>query len=311
MNRKEFLRLSGAAAASLAIQPFSKAAAPSDSKFYFAVVADSHIIDEYYKGPESNQEDTESILKSAERLQAARDVINGLTPRMERVFLVGDYFHNYPSPDIDFYFKHKTRIDHAKEITDKFAAPVHVGFGNHDYWAEGMPRETSHELFRRKLGVKPYYSVEHKGWKFIHLNNFLGYTWSKGDPRFKPAQGSLGEEQLNWFEAELRQQKPSFVFIHYPLTIVEEKEVRDYGVHALIKRHRDSIQRVVSGHWHKWFEFGRSFGPQHLVMAATRYDPNAYLIVEADMKSVSHKLLNIDLVDWNTHYSKAYRSRNA
>jgi hypothetical protein len=46
-------------------------------------------------------------------------------------------------------------------------------------------------------------------------------------------------------------------------------------------------------------------------MAATRYDPNAYLIVEADMKSVSHRLLNIDLVDWNTHYSKAYRSRNA
>jgi len=306
MNRKEFLRMGGAAAASLAIQPFSKAA-PSDSKFYFAVVADSHIIDEYYKGPESNQEDTESILKSAERLQSARDVINGLTPRMERVFLVGDYFHNYPSADIDFYFKHKTRIDHAKEITDQFAAPVHVGFGNHDYWATGMPRETSHELFRRKLGLKPYYSVDYKGWKFIHLNNFLGYTWSKGDAKFKPSQGSLGEEQLNWFEAELRQQKPSFVFIHYPLTIVETKEVRDYGVHALIKQHRDSIQRVVSGHWHKWFEFGRSFGPQHLVMAATRYDPNAYLIVEADTKSVSHRLLNIDLVDWNTHYSKAYR----
>jgi len=247
-------------------------------------------------------------LKSAERLQAARDVINGLTPRMERVFLVGDYFHNYPSPDIDFYFQHKTRIDHAKEITDQFAAPVHVGFGNHDYWATGMPRETSHELFRRKLGLKPYYSVDYKGWKFIHLNNFLGYTWSKGDARFKPAQGSLGEEQLNWFEAELRQQKPSFVFIHYPLTIVETKEIRDYGVHALIKQHRDSIQRVISGHWHKWFEFGRSFGPQHLVMAATRYDPNAYLIAEADTKSMSHRLLNIDLVDWNTHYSKAYRS---
>jgi hypothetical protein len=98
------------------------------------------------------------------------------------------------------------------------------------------------------------------------------------------------------------------VFIHYPLTIVENTEIRDYGVHLLIKRHRDSIQRVVSGHWHKWFEFGRSFGPQHLVIAATRYDPNAYLIVEADTKSVTHQLLNIDLVDWNTHYSKTYQS---
>lgn len=311
MNRKQFLRIGGAAAASLAIQPFSKGANPGSSKFYFAVVADSHIIDEYYKGPESNQEDTESMFETAKRLESARDLINGLTPRMEQVFLVGDYFHNYPSPDVDFYFKNTTRIDHAKAITDKFSAPVHVGFGNHDYWATGMPRETSHELFRRKLGLKPYYSVDYQGWKFIHLNNFLGYTWAKGDTRFNPGQGSLGEEQLNWFEAELDQHKPSFVFIHYPLTIVETKEVRDYGVHTLVKRHRDSIQRVVSGHWHKWFEFGRSFGPQHLVMAATRYDPNAYLIVEADTKKVSHQLLNIDLVDWNTHYSKAYKSQMA
>jgi hypothetical protein len=308
MNRKEFLRAGGGAAASLLFQPFSRAATPDSSKFYFALVADSHIIDQYYKGPESNQEDTDSMFKTAERLEAARGVINGLTPRIEQVFLIGDYFHNYPSPDVDFYFTHETRIDHAKAITDRFHAPVHVGFGNHDYWAEGMSRETSHELFRRKLGLKPYYSVEYRGWKFIHLNNFLGDSWKKGSSRFNTAQGSLGEEQLNWFEAELSQQKPSFVFIHYPLTIVDATEVRDYGVHGIIKSHKDSIQRVVSGHWHKWFEFGRSFGPQHLVMAATRYDPNAYLIVEADTKTVTHQLLNIDLVDWNTHYSKPYHA---
>jgi hypothetical protein len=87
--------------------------------------------------------------------------------------------------------------------------------------------------------------------------------------------------------------------------------VKDYGVHTLIKRYRENIQRVVSGHWHKWYEFERSYGPQHLVIAATRYDPNAYLIVEADLKTVSHELLNIDLVDWNTHYSQPYKPRPA
>jgi hypothetical protein len=55
----------------------------------------------------------------------------------------------------------------------------------------------------------------------------------------------------------------------------------------------------------------RSYGPQHLVIAATRYDANAYLIVEADTKTLRHELLNIELVDWNTHYSKAYRGRGA
>lgn len=306
INRNQFLRVAGAGVASLAIRPFAFAA-PDSSKFYFAIIADTHIIDDYYKGPEGSPEDTESIFKTSERLTSARNLINSLTPRMEQVFLVGDYFHNYPSPDVDFYFQHETRLDRAKALTDGFQMPFHAGFGNHDYSLNDMSRENSHELFRRKFGLKPYYSVEHRGWKFIHLNNFLGDTWAKGNKKFDQATGSLGEEQLNWFEAELSQNKPSFVFIHYPLYIVSPAEVKDYGVQTIMKKHRDTIQRVVSGHWHKWFEFGRSYGPQHLVMAATRYDPNAYLIVEADTKAVSHELLNIGLVDWNTHYSAPYK----
>jgi len=305
-SRQQFLRVAGAGTASLLVRPFVYAL-PDSSKFYFALIADTHIIDPFYIGPENSPEDTESIFKTTERLEAARAVINSLSPAMEKVFLVGDYFHNYPSTNIDFYFQHETRIDRAKALTDGFRMPVHVGFGNHDYSVQDVPRERSHELFRRKLGLAPYYSIRHRGWKFIHLNNFLGDTWNRGHRDFDPSKGSLGEDQLNWLEAELAQQQPAFVFIHYPLSIVVDREVRDYGVHALLKRHRDSIQRVVSGHWHRWFEFGRSYGPQHLVMAATRYDPNAYLIVEADVKAVRHELLNIDLVDWNTHYSQPYR----
>ena len=41
-------------------------AAPT-AGFRFAVIADSHIIDKFYTGPESNAEDTESILHSTER----------------------------------------------------------------------------------------------------------------------------------------------------------------------------------------------------------------------------------------------------
>lgn len=310
ITRKAFLRIAGAAGASIAIRPFAHAAGDS-SRFYFAIIADTHIIDPYYKGPESNREDTESMFKTEERLVAVRSLLNSLEPRMEKVFLVGDYFHNYPSPDVDFYFQHETRIDKAKALTDAFRMPVHVGFGNHDYWGAGMPRAASHELFRRKLGLQPYYSVDYRGWKFVHLNNFLGDTWNKGHARFDMGTGSLGEEQLNWFEAELRQGKPTFVFIHYPLTIVLPTEVKDYGLHGLIRGHRETIQRVVSGHWHKWYTFGRSYGPEHLAIASTRYDRNAYLIVEADLKSVSHKLLNIDLVEWNTHFSGAYQARKA
>ncbi|HEV7923891.1 MAG TPA: metallophosphoesterase [Verrucomicrobiae bacterium] len=308
ISRKSFLRVGAAAAASLMIRPFAQAE-PGASKFYFAIIADTHIIDPFYKGPEGSPEDTESIFKTSERLTAARSLINSLQPRMEKVFLVGDYFHNYPSSDVDFYFKNETRLDKAKELTDAFTMPVHVGFGNHDYSTTfKLSREHSHELFRRKFGLQPYYAVEHQGWKFIHLNNFTGETWHKENKAsFKPSVGSLGENQLNWFEAELQENKPSFVFIHFPLSIVQPAEFKDYGLYSLLKRNGESIQRVISGHWHRWVDFGRQYGPQHLVMAATRYDSNAYLIVEADKKAVSHQLLNIDLVQWNTHYSAAYK----
>jgi hypothetical protein len=304
ITRRNLLQFGGAALASFS--SLLGAATPKD-RFYFAVIADTHIVDDFYKGPENSSLDTDSILKTTERLTAVRTVVNGLQPAMDRVFLVGDYFHDYPSTNIDFYFQNKTRIDRAKELTDGFRMPVHAGFGNHDYAVPKVSRDASHELFRRKLNLKPYYSVDHKGWKFVHLNNFLGATWDSAGQRFDRKTGSLGEEQLNWFEAELEQRKPTFVFIHFPLIIVSPTERADYGLHTLLKKHRDTVQRVISGHWHKWFEFGRSYGPQHLVIAATRYDPNAYLIVEADTKNASHRLLNLDGVDWNTHYSKPFQ----
>ncbi len=307
MNRKQFLITTGGGLLSLA-GPRLIGAATGTGKFYFAIIADSHIIDDFYTGPEGSLEDTESIFKTTERLTKVRSVLNSVQPKLELTFLVGDYFHNYPSTDIDFYFQSKTRLDRAKELTDGFAMPVHAGFGNHDYAVPKVSREDSHELFRRKFNLKPYYSLEHKGFKFIHLNNFLGETWTPGAAKYNKATGSLGEEQLNWFEAELKQHKPTFVFIHFPLPIVAPTERADYGVHPLLKKYKDTVQLVVSGHWHKWMEFGRTYGPQHLVMAATRYDANAYLIVEADAAKASHRLLNLDLVDWNTHFSSPYSS---
>jgi hypothetical protein len=298
IERRRFFSLAAAAAA-----PRIAVAAPAG--FRFAVIADSHVIDPLFKPPAA---DDGTLAESSKRLTAARDFLNGLKPAPDLVFLVGDYFHDYPSADIDFYFQNRTRLDAAKGITDGFRMPCHVGFGNHDYDVPRITREASHELFKRKFGLQPYYSLEHRGWKFIHLNNFLGATWKPGDPKFRKDSGSLGEEQLNWLEAELKQHKPTFVFVHFPLYLIETSEIAGYGLHPLLKKYRDTVQLVVSGHWHKWFEFGRSYGPQHLVISSTRYDPNAYLIVDVDTKKATHKLLNLDLVDWNTHFSKPYRT---
>jgi hypothetical protein len=279
-------------------------------RFYIALIADTHIIDNFYvKGSENGVEDNESILVTTPRLISARGLINSLSsPAIEQVFLIGDYFHNYPSTEYDFYFQNTTRLDNAKAITDGFHMPVHLGFGNHDYDVKRVPREMSHRLFKAKFNATPYSVLDYKGYKFIHLNNFLGSTQDHSSADFNPAIGSLGEEQLNWFEDQLRQHKPTFVFVHYPLMSVQATEVRDYGLHPLLRRYQDTIQLVVSGHVHKWIDFAHTYGPQHYIMAATRYDPNAYMLLEIDPDGGTWRFLNANLVEWSTHYSKPYHA---
>jgi len=312
LDRRQFATLAGGSLGSLLTRRLwaeQARATASPDRFYFALVADSHIIDSFYvKGSENGVEDNQSILVTTPRLISARDLINSLNPAIEQVFLIGDYFHNYPSTDYDFYFKNTTRLDNAKAITDGFKVPVHLGFGNHDYDVRHVPREMSHRLFEAKFNAKPYSVLDYKGYKFIHLNNFLGSTQDRTASDFNPNIGSLGEEQLHWFEAQLEQQRPTFVFIHYPLIQDTPTEFSDYGLYPLLRKHKETIQLVVSGHMHKWIDFAHTYGPQHYVMAATRYDPNAYMLMEVDIKHATWRFMNAELVDWATHYSKPYRA---
>jgi hypothetical protein len=312
LNRRQFNSIATASLGSLLTRRLwaeqVRRAASSD-KFYFALVADTHIIDDFYvKGSENGVEDNESILVTTPRFTAARDLINSLDPAIEQVFLIGDFFHNYPSTDYDFYFKNKTRLDNAKAIADGFKMPVHLGFGNHDYDVHRVPREMSHRLFAAKFNAKPYSVVDYKGYKFVHLNNFLGSTQDRESKDFNPNIGSLGEEQLHWFEAQMQQRQPTFVFIHYPLLSVQATEFGDFGLHPLLRKYQDTIQLVVCGHVHKWVDFAHTYGPKHYIMAATRYDPNAYMLMEVDTKHKTWRFLNADLVEWSTHYSKPYHS---
>jgi hypothetical protein len=307
MNRRTFTTLATASLLTPAL--WAKQAQHSADTFYIALIADPHIIDNFYvKGSENGIEDNESILLTTPRLTSARDLINSLSPQIEQVFLVGDYFHNYPSTDYDFYFQNRTRLDNAKAITDGFKAPVHIGFGNHDYDVRHVPREMSHRLFAAKFNTKPYYAFDYKDVKFVHLNNFLGGTQDNTAKDFNPGVGSFGEEQLHWFEDQLSQHKPTYVFVHYPLLMTQATEFADYGLQPILRRHKDTIQLVVSGHVHKWLDFAHTYGPQHIGMAATRYDPNAYMLLEVNRHSGTYRFMNADLVDWSTHYSKPYRS---
>ncbi len=316
LTRRNFNAL-GAASLGAALVPSwlnsdAVPAAGADRPFHFAVVSDTHIIDKFYKpGSENGFEDNDSILKTSDRLIFARDTINNIRftdgSAIEQVFLPGDVFHNYPSADYDFYFQNETRIDLAKQLLDGFKAPVAMGWGNHDYDVPRVSREMSHRLFEQKLKTKPYYAVDLHGFRFLHLNNFLGSTFDQGSPDFNKGAGSLGEEQLQWAEAQLAARRPTVVFIHYPLWIVKPTEVKDFGLHPLLRKYQDNIRIVIAGHWHKWVDFAHTYGPQHTVTAATRYDPNAFMIFRADAKKGTIEWMDQRRVEWSTHFAKPYQ----
>ena len=308
-SRREMLRYAGAATGLglLGCGDGDEPAASAADTFDVVVLADTHIIDSFYEGPQGNAEDTASIFHTSERLEAARLQIHAIRPRIERAFILGDVVHNYPSTNWDFYFQNDTRFDEAKRILDGFEMPIHPGWGNHDYDVPNLSREFTHDLIRAKFGVEPYYVVEHEGWSFVHLNNFLGATHDPASASFDTGTGSFGETQLQWLEAELQRGRPTFLFLHYMLPLVAETEVADLGLLPLLRKYQDTIRMVLAGHTHRWIKtFEYAFGPRHWVVSSTRYDPDAFLVIRCDKRAGTYELLNEDRVTWGSWATEPY-----
>jgi 3',5'-cyclic AMP phosphodiesterase CpdA len=282
---------------------------PEPSTFRFAVISDTHVLDDLYFA--DNRDVQESLVNSNVRLEAARDAINALLPPVAMVFLDGDIVHNYPpETDRDFYFTHTTRLDNARAILDGFDMPVYPLFGNHDYWVPALSRDFTHALYKAKLGVEPYRAIDYRGYKFLLLNSMLGDTWDDQSSDYdKTTLGSLGAEQLQWLEAQLAQHRPTFIFIHYPLSIIEPEEGNGVGLSTLLRKYQDTIKLVLSGHTHIWMDFGTIYGPLHIVMAATRFDPDNIFLVEVDAANNTFDILNANAIRWGTEYADTFMAK--
>ena len=274
--------------------------------FRFVVLADTHIIDDFYEGPEGSEIDTQTIFLTGERLVTVRDYINALDPAMEAVFIAGDYVHNYPSDQWDFYTDNITRFDTAKQITDEFTMPVYPGLGNHDYDIPDISIDFTNRLFKEKYGVEPYYYVDMHGWRFIHINNFLGETMNPQSEHYNRDQGSFGRQQLEWLDTVLAGGKPAFIFLHYPLPLIIRDEFDDISIQQLLLKYQETVQMIVAGHMHMWIDFGYDYGPLHWVMGSTRYDTNAYLLIEVDTELNSFTILNESCIEWFDSEISAY-----
>ncbi len=287
----------------------------SDHCWTFAVLSDPHVIDAWYEGPESNALDTESILMANDRLGRAQVRINELaaSERIELAVVAGDLVHDFPFDDVDAYVigpeAENTAVVLAQRLFEGFSMPVHPTLGNHDYEQPRISRETTHAIFSAVMGIEPYYAVNHRGLRILMLNSQLGETWNPESDAYDEELGSLGAEQMAWLEAQLEEAVPSVLVLHHHPIVVAHDELPGAAhadLFAIMEAYSDVIRLVISGHAHRWLDFGRRLGALEITVGSTRYDEDAFLLFRVDERSGDIELVNPETPVWASTAANPY-----
>ncbi len=217
--------------------------------FQAIIISDTHI---------SNDESKD------QRLAQLIDRINGdRFPAVELLFVTGDlvacvYGNKEPGiPD-----ESNNRIKKLQMILGELKIPHYLVLGNHDYRfnrSGDSDRSFSLEeieqmegIWKRDSGIEPYYSFEHKGWKFICLNSMRGRSINR----------HFDDQQLDWLEGQLNDDKPTILLFHHPLKTDHRRiwcKVKDLITPAneprffsLLENHKLQIKAIFVGHGHRW-----------------------------------------------------------
>jgi predicted phosphodiesterase len=229
---------------------------PPAGDFFAMVIADTHISNDVAK-----TERFEGFLRSVE---------GGAYPGVELVLIVGDVVssvhdrYHPEAPDAGY-----NRLAVVAGILERLTLPVHLVMGNHDYKIErdrdsdtyfGLPElQFMEQIWTRHTGYPPYYSAMRHGWKFIVLNSMRGRYLNR----------HFDDEQLQWLESELSDDRPVILAFHHPLEtdnfriwckpghlVTRKKEPRLY---SLLQAHKQKIKAIFVGHGHR-FVSDRLFG---------------------------------------------------
>jgi hypothetical protein len=186
IDRRDFLKLAGLGGVVFAsgLPGYTLAAGQDD--FYFIQLSDTHW---GFEGPPNP--DAKGTLKKA--VAAA----NSLEREPDFIMFTGDLTHTTDNP-----VERRKRLSEFKEIVkDLKVKTVRFMPGEHDASLDNG------KAFQEFFGAT-HYTFDHKGVHFIVVDNV-------SDPR-----ALIGEEQLAWLAADLKQQKtdaPIVVFTHRPL----------------------------------------------------------------------------------------------
>ena len=186
-DRRQFLKLAGLAGVTFTAGLFPKG--PADAQagdFHFVQISDTHW---GFKGPPNPD--------AEHTLEKAIVTVNGLSTKPDFIVFTGDLTHTTEDGKV-----RRERMKRFKEIASELnVKDVRFIPGEHDASLD------KGEAFKEFFG-DTHWTFDHKGVHFIALDNV-------SDPAAR-----LGDEQLAWLAADLKQHKPDdriVVFTHRPL----------------------------------------------------------------------------------------------
>ena len=186
-DRRDFLKLAGVAGVTFTAGLFpDRWAAAQANNFHFVQFSDTHW---GYRG--AANPDAEHTLEKAVA------TVNGLAQQPDFIFFTGDLTHTTDDPKV-----RRERMKRFREIVSALRVKdVRFMPGEHD---AALDKGEAYKEFFGGL----YYTFDHKGVHFVSLDNV-------SDPGAR-----LGDEQLAWLAADLKQRKPDdriVVLTHRPL----------------------------------------------------------------------------------------------
>jgi 3',5'-cyclic AMP phosphodiesterase CpdA len=210
----------------LSSEAFGRTTKSAAGALHFVQISDSHI---GFKKPANPD--------VVGTLQAAVNKINALPHPADFIIHTGDLSHTSKAAEFDA-MDQVLKGANAKQI---YYVP-----GEHDTSIDDGKQYL--ERYGKALGAKGngWYSFNHKDVHFVGLNNSAVLE----------GMGKLGDEQLNWLEADLRGQpasRPVVVFAHIPLWSVYPEwgwATEDSG-RALGFLKRFGSVTVLNGHIHQ------------------------------------------------------------
>lgn len=200
--------------------------AGKDGSFSFVQISDSHM--------GFNKPANQDVIGT---LRAAVDKINGLPNRPEFLLHTGDISHLSRAEEFDTV----DQILKGASAKDVFFVP-----GEHDVLEDNG--KSYLERYAKNAKGSGWYSFDHKGVHFIGLVNVMNLKAG--------GLGSLGSEQLEWMEDDVKHLKsstPIVVFAHVPLWSIypEWGWGTEDSAQALAYLKKFGSVTVLNGHIHQ------------------------------------------------------------